>query len=112
MHRPDDQKSDDFQSPVKIRLLWQSPLFPDKIWAIEFECSRKQGSQIATEQANPFDAVAEMIDTIKDFILNYYYQVLSWYDGLTYVQQFFTLFGLFAAVGVAIGLYLIKRAAS
>ena len=53
-----------------------------------------------------------MIDTINDFILGYYYQVLSWYDGLTYMQQFFTLFGLFAAVGVVIGLCLIKRAAS
>jgi len=80
--------------------------------ATGFECSRKQGSQIATKQANPFDTEAEMIDTINDFILGYYYQVLSWYDGLTYVQQFFTLFGLFAAVGVVIGLCLIKRAAS
>ena len=53
-----------------------------------------------------------MIDTIKDFVLSYYYQVLSWYDGLTYVQQFFTLVGLFVAVGVAIGLYLIKRTTS
>ncbi|MDI9571279.1 MAG: hypothetical protein QM278_11305 [Pseudomonadota bacterium] len=50
-----------------------------------------------------------MIDTIKGFVLSYYYQALVWYDGLTYVQQFFTLFGLFVVVGIVVGLCLIKR---
>jgi len=53
-----------------------------------------------------------MIDSLKDLYLTYYYQLINWYEGLTYVEQFFTLFGVFAVVAVVIALYIVKKAAS
>jgi len=53
-----------------------------------------------------------MIDSLKNQYLMYYYQVLSWYEGLTYVEQFFTLFGVLAAIAVVVALYLVKKATS
>ncbi|HOF04772.1 MAG TPA: hypothetical protein PK175_03375 [Syntrophales bacterium] len=50
-----------------------------------------------------------MIDSAKEFISGYYDQLLNWYDGLTYLEQFFTLFGLFVALAVIIGLYIVKK---
>ena len=53
-----------------------------------------------------------MIDTLKNMYLTYYEQVLTWYDTMTYVQQFFTLFGVFMVIAVIVALYLVKKAAS
>ena len=53
-----------------------------------------------------------MIDSLKNQYLTYYYQVMSWYEGLTYVEQFFTLFGVFAVTAVVVALYIVKKAAS
>jgi len=53
-----------------------------------------------------------MIDSLQDQYLKYYYQVLGWYEGLTYVEQFFTLFGVFTVVAVVVSLYIVKKAAS
>jgi hypothetical protein len=53
-----------------------------------------------------------MINSLKNQCLTYYYQVMSWYEGLTYVEQFFTLFGVFALIAVIISLYIVKKAAS
>jgi hypothetical protein len=53
-----------------------------------------------------------MIDSLQDQYLTYYYQVIGWYESLTYVEQFFTLFGVFAVVAVVVSLYIVKKAAS
>jgi len=53
-----------------------------------------------------------MIESLKNQYLTYYYQVMSWYEGLTYVEQFFTLFGVFAVIAVVVALYIVKKAAS
>jgi hypothetical protein len=53
-----------------------------------------------------------MIDSLKNLCLNYYEQVMSWYEGLTYVGQFFTLFGVFIVTAVVVSLYIVKKAAS
>jgi hypothetical protein len=53
-----------------------------------------------------------MIDSLKDQWLTYYYQVMTWYEGLTYVGQFFTLFGVFVVIAVIVSLYIVKKAAS
>jgi len=53
-----------------------------------------------------------MIDSLKNQGLTYYNQVMSWYETLTYVEQFFTLFGVFAVFAVIIALYIVKKAAS
>ena len=53
-----------------------------------------------------------MIDSLKNQYLTSYYQVISWYEGLTYVEQFFTLFGVFVVIAVAVSLYIVKKAAS
>jgi hypothetical protein len=53
-----------------------------------------------------------MIDSLKNQYLTYYYQVMSWYESLTYVQQFFTLFGLFVVIAVVVSLYIVKKATS
>jgi hypothetical protein len=37
---------------------------------------------------------------------------MSWYEGLSYVGQFFTLFGVFVVIAVIVSLYFIKKAAS
>ncbi|HOK05894.1 MAG TPA: hypothetical protein PK836_03860 [Syntrophales bacterium] len=39
-------------------------------------------------------------------------KVVTWYGGLTFLEQAGVLFGLFVAVGLIVALYLIKRAAS
>ncbi|MCX5828267.1 MAG: hypothetical protein NTV58_09750 [Deltaproteobacteria bacterium] len=53
-----------------------------------------------------------MIDSLQNQYLTYYYQVMSWYEGLTYVEQFFTLFGVVAVTAVVVSLYIIKKASS
>ncbi len=53
-----------------------------------------------------------MIDSFKNQYLTCYYQVISWYESLTYVEQFFTLFGVFAVIAVVIALFIVKKAAS
>jgi hypothetical protein len=52
------------------------------------------------------------MDKIKDVYLQYHDKVMAWYDGMTYVEQFFTLFGLFVLAAVITALYFIKRASS
>jgi len=53
-----------------------------------------------------------MIDSLKDQCLMYYYQVMGWYESLTYVQQYFTLFGMLAVIAVIVGLYIVKKVIS
>lgn len=53
-----------------------------------------------------------MIGSLKNQCLMYYDQVITWYEGLTYVEQFFTLFGVFSVLAVIISLYIVKKAAS
>ena len=53
-----------------------------------------------------------MIDSLQDQYLTYYYQVMVWYESLTYVEQFFTLFGVFVVIAVAVSLYIVKKSAS
>jgi len=53
-----------------------------------------------------------MIDSLKDQYLTYYYQVLNWYEGMTYVEQFFTLFGVLAVIAVVVAMYIVKKVSS
>ncbi|MFA6413453.1 MAG: hypothetical protein WCW53_12215 [Syntrophales bacterium] len=53
-----------------------------------------------------------MIDSLQGQYLTYYYQTIGWYEGLTYVEQFFTLFGVFVVIAVVVSLYIVKKAAS
>lgn len=42
----------------------------------------------------------------------YYNKLIAWYEGLTFVEQFFTLFGLFIVVFAIVAMYFIKKAGS
>jgi len=53
-----------------------------------------------------------MIDSLKNQYLIYYYQVMSWYESLTYLEQFLTLFGVFVVIAVVVAIYIVKKAAS
>jgi len=53
-----------------------------------------------------------MIDNMKNQYLTYYYQVMSWYDGMTFVEQFLILFFVFAVLATAIALFIVKKATS
>jgi hypothetical protein len=53
-----------------------------------------------------------MIDALKNQCLLYYQQVMSWYENLTYVEQFFTLFGLVGVMAIIVALYIVKKASS
>ena len=53
-----------------------------------------------------------MIDSLKNQYMTCYYQVMSWYESLTYVEQFFALFGMFGVIAVVVALYIVKKASS
>ena len=53
-----------------------------------------------------------MIDNMKNQCLTYYYQVMSWYDGMTFAEQFLILFFVFAVLATAISLFIVKKATS
>ncbi len=53
-----------------------------------------------------------MIDSLKNQCLAHYNQVMSWYETLTYVEQFFTLLGVFGVIAVMVALYIVKKTAS
>lgn len=53
-----------------------------------------------------------MIDSAKELAEKYYNQLLDWYYGLSYVEQFFTLFGVFVAVAIIAAMLFVKKATS
>ncbi|MCX7634477.1 MAG: hypothetical protein N2Z74_01875 [Syntrophales bacterium] len=52
------------------------------------------------------------MDKVMQLYHEYADKIMTWYEGLTFVEQFFTLFGLFIGLFVIVALYFIKRAGS
>ena len=53
-----------------------------------------------------------MIDSITEWAERYFNQILDWYYNLSYIEQFFTMFGVFVVVAVIAAMLFVKKATS